>query len=223
METQDLRNRIEEFTKTAIVSDSVTNGRRLYVTPDGKKYPSVTTVLSAMEDKTWLKKWQDRVGEEEAARITKQATSRGTSMHTLIENHFRGETIDREASGYSLFKKLRVYLQNIDPLGLEVPLWSDTLRVAGRTDCIGFYKGELSIIDYKTSRREKQATQITNYFHQSTIYSMMLLERLDLVAKKIVILIGVDDGFPQEFIRPTQSYIKDCLRIVKAYHELHSS
>lgn len=190
------------------------------MTPDGNKYPSVTTVLSAMEDKTWLAEWKARVGEDEARRITTTATTRGSSMHSLIESHFRGEAVDREAKGYSLYKKLRVYLQEIDPLGLEIPLWSDRLRIAGRTDCIGFYKGELSIIDYKTAKREKLATQITSYFHQSTIYSMMLLERLDIAAKKIVILIGVDDGFPQEFRRDAKTHIPEVLSIIRNYHRL---
>lgn len=219
METRNLLlDKINEYQKTAIVSDSIINGSRLYVTPEGNSYPSVTTVLSAMEDHSWLDAWRERVGVEEAARITKQSAERGTSMHALIENRFRGEPIDQSAVGYSLYRQLKIYLQNIEPLGLELPLWSDKLRIAGRTDCVGYYKGVLSIIDYKSSRSEKNASQITNYFNQSTIYSMMLLERLGIAAKQIVILIGVDGGFPQEYRRDAKTYIKNCLDIIHAFH-----
>ena len=219
METRSLLlDRINEYQKTAIVSDSIINGSRLYVTPEGDTYPSVTTVLSAMEDHSWLEEWHKRVGIEEANRITKYSAERGTSMHALIENRFRGEPIDQSAIGYSLYRQLKIYLQNIEPLGLELPLWSDRLRIAGRADCVGWYKGVLSTIDFKSSRSEKNASQITNYFHQSTIYSMMLLERLGIAAKQIVILIGVDGGFPLEYKRDAKSYIKSCLDVIDAYH-----
>ena len=222
METsENIRTRLQEFEKSTKVSDTVTNGRRLYVTPDGNKYPSVTTVLSAMEDKTWLAEWKARVGEEKANEITKTATTRGTSMHSLIESRFRGEPVDREAKGYSLYKKLRIFIDNIDPFGLEVPLWSDRLKLAGRTDCVGMYRGKLSIIDYKTASREKSAEHILGYFHQSALYAAMLLERLEIPAKQIVILISVNDGFPQEFIRPTSQYLTEAVSIVNRYHQTH--
>lgn len=197
----------------------VAEGQRFYTVPSGNVYPSVTTALSAMADKSWLQEWKNRVGEDVAAGITKTACDRGTSMHDLIFHHFKGDILNKNEAGYPLFSKLRIYLQNIIPLGLEIPLWSDTLRIAGRTDCIGFYKGHLSIIDYKTSRSEKTPNQILNYFQQSAFYSMMLLERLDIAAKKIVILIGVDNGFPQEFIRDANTYIKDNVRLIRDYHK----
>lgn len=224
METRSLLlDRINEYQKTAIVSDSIINGSRLYVTPEGNSYPSVTTVLSAMEDHSWLDAWRERVGVEEAARITKQSAERGTSMHALIENRFRGEPIDQSAVGYSLYRQLKIYLQNIDPIGLELPLWSDILRIAGRTDCAGIYGTHgICIIDYKSSRREKRADEIEGYFLQTALYAAMLSERLNIHAKKIVILIGVDGGFPQEFVRHTKEYLPKAISIVKMYHKLNS-
>lgn len=220
MDDRDLiKSKIADYVGASNISESLTpGGGRTYEVPDGSRYPSVTTVLSAMQDKTWLKEWKARVGEEKAKEITTKACSRGTSMHSLIESSFKGEPLDKEASGYRLYKQLRIYLKNIDPLGLEVPLWSHRLKIAGRTDCIGYYKGKLSIIDYKTSRREKSSEHILNYFHQSTIYSMMALERLQIEAKQIVILIGVDDGLPQEFIRNVKDYIHEVIGIVDSYH-----
>lgn len=223
-ELNDIKQRLTAFQQECTISEQlVSGGGRVYTTPDGKNYPSVTTVLGAMEDKSWLQKWYDAVGEDEAKRITRESAQRGTEMHHLIENYLTGGEIDRALSGFSCFNKLKIYLNKITPLGIEVPLWSDRLRVAGRTDCIGIYEGKLCVIDFKSSRSEKRPETITGYFRQTTMYSMMLHERLGISAKNLVILIGTADGFPQEFKRHAKEYVKDTIDIVHAYHDQYGS
>ena len=189
-----------------------------------KEYPSVTTVLSHVADpesKARLEEWRQAVGEEGAERITREACDRGTSMHSLIERHFKGE-IDKEADkgelGWGLYRGLRVFLENVEPIALEMPLWSDTLRVAGRTDCVGYYDGVLSLIDFKSSKREKRADEIKNYFLQCTLYAMMLYEQTGVECKQIVVLISSSEGMPQAFKRETRNYVKDAFNAVKCYH-----
>lgn len=217
---EEYLTKVHDYEQSTIISEKITEGKRYYTIPNGAIYPSVTTVISAMADKQWIQDWYDRVGEKTAKDITESACIRGSSMHDTIFRYFKGESIDVAGTGYPLFQKLRIYLQLIRPIGLELPLWSSRLRIAGRTDCIGYYKGHLSIIDYKTSRSEKTPNQILNYFQQSAYYSMMLLERLDIAAKKIVILIGVENGFPQEFIRDANTYIKDNVTLASDYHRM---
>lgn len=223
-ELNEVKSRIEQFQQECKISEQlVAGGGRLYTTPDGRNYPSVTTVLGAMEDKSWLQDWYAAVGEDEAKRITRESAQRGTEMHHLIENYLTGGEIDKSLSGFSCFNKLKIYLNKITPLGIEVPLWSDRLRVAGRTDCIGIYEGKLCIIDFKSARSEKRPETIVGYFRQATLYSMMLHERLGISAKRLVILIGTPDGFPQEFKRDAKDYVKDTIHIVRSYHELYSA
>lgn len=221
-EFNEVKLRIEEFQRNCSISEKLVPGGRVYTTPDGASYPSVTTVLGAMEDKTWLHQWRAAIGEEQADAITRASAKRGTEMHHLIENYLTGGQLDKTLSGYSCFNKLKIYLNKITPLGIEVPLWSDRLRVAGRTDCIGLYEGKLCIIDFKSARSEKRPESITGYFQQATMYSMMAHERLGISAKHLVILIGTEDGFPQEFKRDAKNYVKDTLGIVHAYHAQHA-
>lgn len=222
---EELQKIVSEYCKTAVVSSSEdSEGARTYTVPGGKTYPSVTTILSAMADDAWLGEWISRVGVEEAKLVTDTATARGTSMHSLIENHFLGKPVDKTALGYSLYRRLQIYLQDITPLGLEIPLWSDTLKTAGRTDCLAILpKLGVSIVDYKSALREKTADQITDYFHQSALYAALVYERMGIAAKKIVILIGVDNGktvgFPQKFVRNTSDYLEPAIKIVQAYHQ----
>lgn len=220
--------KIREFAAHAeglLDAEIVSGVGRIYSRGD-KHYPSVTTVLSHVTDpesKAKLEEWRRSVGEEEAERITREACAHGTSMHSLIERHFKGE-IDKEADkgelGWRLYRGLRVFLKNIEPIALEMPLWSDTLRVAGRTDCVGYYDGVLSLIDFKSSRREKRAEDIKNYFLQCTLYAMMLHEQTGVSCKQIVILNSPRAGFalPQVFKRETRNYVKDAFNAVKCYH-----
>jgi hypothetical protein len=200
-------------------TDTVTNGKRVYTTPTGNKYPSVTTVISAMSDHSGLDQWRERVGKEKAEEITSAACVRGTNMHKLIESYFKGDSIERtQTTEWRLFRSLGIYLKRLDPFALELPLWSDKLQIAGRTDCIGLFDNVLSVVDFKSSRNEKLESHIHNYFIQETVYALMAAEQIGINCKQIVTLIGCESGFPQLFRRKTDEFIKDSVSIIHAFH-----
>lgn len=180
--------------------ESVTTDRgRYYTTPAGKRYPSVTTILSKHTQKG-IAEWRDRVGHDVADKITRQAATRGTKFHNLAEKYLKN-TYSKEKMGLldmELFDLAVPYLEKIDNIrAQEAPLYSDYLRLAGRVDCIAEYEGKLSIIDFKTSRREKDLEHVEHYFMQTAAYAIMFEERTGIPIPRSVLLIAVEDGFMQ--------------------------
>jgi genome maintenance exonuclease 1 len=201
------------------------NGKRHYVTPNGK-YPSVTTVLGFFKARA-LKEWRERVGPEEANRITARATRRGTSVHKIAEDYLSNKVDFAQGhmpTNVQSFQTLRPILDKSigEIYGLEVPLYSDELRVAGRTDCIGLWDGEPAIIDFKTSNKPKKYEWIDNYFEQGACYAKMFEERTKFSIKTVVILIAVDDNKPQVFIENADNYLQSAIRKIRNYEEIHS-
>ena len=184
------------------------NGQRLYETPDGSFYPSVTTITGQMTKKA-IQEWRARVGEKEANRVTKTASSRGTSIHKLCEHYILNNMDDVKVmpSNKEMFdamsNHLRDHVDNIH--GVESFLYSDFLRTAGQVDCIAEYDGVLSVIDFKTSKKRKPESWIQNYFVQAAAYSFMFEERTNIQIPQLVIMIGVDgDDEPQVFTKNTK-------------------
>jgi len=184
------------------------NGQRLYETPDGSFYPSVTTITGQMTKKA-IQEWRARVGEKEANRVTKKASSRGTSIHKLCEHYILNNMDDVKVmpSNKEMFdamsNHLRDHVDNIH--GVESFLYSDFLRTAGQVDCIAEYDGVLSVIDFKTSKKRKPESWIQNYFVQAAAYSFMFEERTNIQIPQLVIMIGVDgDDEPQVFTKNTK-------------------
>lgn len=191
----------------------VIDGKRHYVTPEGGKYKSVTTILDEKLDKSSLIEWRKKVGEEEAKRISTQAANRGTAIHNIAEHYLLNNESYPTGSmpaNIDTFKKLRHIIdERIGKLfGLEYYVYSDRLKTAGATDCIAEFDGVNSIIDFKTSKKLKKEEWIESYFLQATCYAMMVEERLPLVIPQIVILIAVDHEEPQVFVKPKLGYIK---------------
>ena len=157
----------------------VIDGKRFYVTPEGNFYPSITTVLSS-QDKPGIDKWKKAVGEKEAKRISKESMRIGTAVHQMAEFYLSNYIIklkDEDKKIVDTFNRLRFLLGNINNIvGLEIPLFSDLLRVAGTTDCIAEYNGQLSIIDFKTSRKPKKEEWIDDYYMQTFAYKLMFEE-----------------------------------------------
>lgn len=184
--------------------------RRLYVAPDGSKYPSVTTVLSIIHEDS-IRAWRARVGEDEANKISHRASNRGTAVHDIIERYLKNEdTTDH-------LPHIRQSLENLRPIldrsigqifGLEVALFSSYLGMAGRCDCIAEFDGVPSIIDFKTSRRPKQKEKIANYFAQASAYAIMFEERTGLAIPNTVILMDVDNQGPVVFREHRDNYTK---------------
>lgn len=186
---------------------------RYYATLLGDvKYPSITRVLGEMSDKTSLIKWKERVGEAEAERISKVATERGTAMHQLCEDYLMNKELSDvdNVGGEMLFKIMCQVLKRFDNIRcLEAPMFSHTLRVAGTVDCIAEIDGKLTIIDFKTSMKQKRKAWIDNYFMQACFYFTAYYEMTGEMPKQIAILIACMDGTLQEF------YLKP--KDVKAY------
>ena len=155
------------------------DGKRYYVTPDGNSYPSITSILSQQEN-LGLQAWKEKVGEKEAKRISKEAARIGTAVHQMAEFYLSNYTVKldkEERKIIDTFNRLRFLLGNINNIvGLEIPLFSDLLRIAGTTDCIAEYNGQLSIIDFKTSRKPKKEEWIDDYFMQTFAYKLMFEE-----------------------------------------------
>ncbi|MEM2159643.1 MAG: hypothetical protein QXN55_01660 [Candidatus Nitrosotenuis sp.] len=179
---------------------------RIYETPERKHYASITTILGAtMEAKKreTLKNWSQSIGVEKAEKITQEAADKGTNVHLMIEHKLLGRSLDYAdfpAVDVSAFKTLLPKLKNIDEVwGLEVPLYSDLLEVAGRTDCVGIYKCKPCIIDFKTSRRLKNDDDISDYKLQLAFYSVAHNERFGTDIEDGVILMTAAEGFPMEF------------------------
>jgi hypothetical protein len=191
---------------------NTTENGRFYTTPEGNVYPSVTTVLSRVSDNTWLSKWKERVGEAEAAKILTQAGRRGTSVHELCEAYLKNDPTYKKGhmpANIASFNSIKPHLDaNITSVGgLELPLYSDKLRVAGRVDCLAKWNGSWSIVDFKTSKREKTHDSIHNYFMQASCYAMMVYERLDILPRNIVIVMTVDGSEPQIFIESARTWL----------------
>ena len=207
---------IEDFATDKTAPD----GSRKYFTESGAAYPSVTTVLG-YQSKDSILQWRKRVGEEEANKISRQASTRGTKIHLLCENYLDNEDVD--TSRLSMLDKImwqsfQPILNRIDNIhAQEIALYSDHLRLAGRVDCIAEFDGKLSIIDFKTSRKPKKKEWITNYFAQAAAYSIMYEERTGTPINRSVILIAVEDEEPQVFIDKRDNYVHHLLHARDLY------
>lgn len=198
-------------------------GERFYISPNGIKLPSVTTVLSHFKKKGLIE-WRNRVGNEEADAVMYRASTRGTKFHNMMESYLRGE--DNFLFGVmpdmkQAFNDMKETLDLIDNIRyIESPLYSEKLGVAGRTDCIAEFAGVPSIIDFKTSRKEKKAEWIENYFEQGCAYALMYEELVGVPVDQIVILISVDFmEHPQVFIRDKNQHIQNLLEKIHLYKQ----
>ena len=170
------------------------DGVRYYNVND-RPMVSITSVTSHFNKHIFVD-WRKRVGDEEANRITKRATTRGTATHELIEKHLLNEEVALDnPSTKMLFTQAKKSLGNINNIyALEKSLYSSELGVAGTVDCIAEYNGELSIIDFKTAAKPKPRDWIENYFVQAAAYACMFYELTDIPVKKLVILMTCENG-----------------------------
>ena len=197
------------------------NGIRFYKVPDGDelvKLVSITSVTSNYK-KEFFQKWREKVGAEEADRITKKATTRGTDMHLLTEHYLNNDEVPRAKIPIAdiLFGIAKPALNKIDNiLAQEKSMYSLRLGVAGTVDCIAEYDGELAIIDFKTSKSPKPVEWIEGYFVQAAAYACMLFELTQVKAKKLVIIMACEDGELKvyeeydimKYVKLLDSYIK---------------
>jgi len=197
---------------------------RVYKTPSGEEYPSITTVLSAY-NKQAIYEWRQRVGEEEANRVSRKASNRGTKLHNTVEKYLLNEMSPLQMHSMmpdtkELFLKLKPILdEKVDNIyGIEQPLFSDRLQIAGRCDCIGEWDNQISIIDWKTANYTKEKNQIANYFMQASAYAEMFGERTGIEINQIVIAIAVENEQPQVFIEDKKHYLAELNKYLDRYH-----
>jgi|TARA_R110001606_G_scaffold338667_1_gene486738 genome maintenance exonuclease 1 len=204
-------NHVQGLVQLPKIETTNVNRKRFYITPEGNKYPSITTVLS-VRNKQGLFEWRKRVGEEVANYIARTAAARGTKVHQMCEDHLNNDFDDdkhkKDFHAYHMFGAFKKILENIDNIHFqECGLWSDKYGVAGRVDCIGEYKGKLSIIDFKTSTNPRKEEYNENYYIQCSAYAEMYEEQTGTPIDQIVVLVVTADGEVQEFVRQKQDYL----------------
>lgn len=201
----------------------VIDGKRYYVTPQGKKFPSVTTVLSSLT-KEGINKWRKTVGEEEANKISVSAAKRGTKLHKVMEDYVNNSDNFLENATPTtkmLFSQLRPFVDEkcTEILGIEFSLFSNVLMTAGQCDLICDIEKEITVVDYKTSTRPKKEEWIKNYFLQSTCYAMMIEEQYKIEVPKIAIVIAVEEDHPQIFVKDSRAHREEVIDVFYNYHK----
>ena len=215
---RDSLNKLGDFELEANTIDGV----RYYTLPSGKKAPSITSITSFYNRQTFIN-WRKKVGEEEANKITKVATDRGTKFHDLVEKYLLNEDINSIKDVLPTTKArliaAREALNRIDNIhALEKPLYSEYFGIAGRVDCIAEYDGELAIIDFKTSKKIKPERWLENYFVQETAYACMYFEMTGIAVDKIVTLMVADNGDVHVYEKRNKGdYIKLLTKYIKEF------
>ena len=157
--------------------------------------------------------WRKNVGDDVANYIARTAAHRGTKVHHMCEdflnNNFDEEVHKKNFLPYVLFGQLKpVLMQKVNNiLAQECGLYTDKYRVAGRVDCIAEYNGVKSIIDFKTSRKERNDDWNESYYIQASAYAEMFEERTGIAINQIVILVVTEDGVVQEFVKDKGEYL----------------
>ena len=199
---------------------------RTYKIPNIGKYPSITTILGKTANQMWLQIWRENVGDEEADRISKEATDRGSLVHDYLERFWNEEDITTNLSKEkpdvrlmtnNLIKatkkgKMKVY-------GQERVVYSKELKYAGRVDVIGEWEGQPAIIDYKTARKTKYAKYIKDYYIQCAAYAQAHNEIYGSNISKLVILITVEDKDVQVFKANLIHHLPDLKYRLKSYYK----
>ena len=159
--------------------------------------PSVTTVVGNAT-KDGILKWQQRVGFAEAEKVRRAAAWRGTQYHNLVEKYLKNELEENQKSEglpTYLFRSARETLNRISNIhAIEAPLFSRTLCIAGRVDCIAEFDNELSIIDFKTTKNLKKEEHLEKFFVQESAYAYMYYELTGVEVDKLVTLSVAEDG-----------------------------
>ena len=207
-----------------LATESV-DGKRVYVTPEGIRFPSVTTVLS-INTKDAIIEWRRRVGPEEANRKSSFAASRGTQVHKMVERYLDNRDDYLEKSNHLTRHNFNVMKPTLDEriskiVLQEAPLYSKHLGIAGRVDCIGVFDGKLSVIDFKTAEKPKRWDWIHNYFMQETAYAIAFEERTGIpIVDLITIIVNDIDNEPQVFHEKRDHWVNPLLDTIARYRGL---
>ena len=215
-------NHLEGYESVSLPTENI-NGKRYYTTPEGKHYPSVTTVTGLL-NKKWIKAWRKKIGEEKANKISRKAAVRGTRYHHLQEDFLNNKLTEerlKEATPLDLmmFNQTKELTSKLgDIYMLEGSMFSNELEMAGRVDCIAEFAGKVSVIDFKTSTKHKTPSKIKNYFLQETAYAKMFEENFNVPIERIVTIVAVEEtGQSQLFVEEPGKWV-DQLKDLRAQY-----
>jgi hypothetical protein len=205
-----------------LIAETKQSGRT-YLTPEGNRYPSITTVLSILSRDS-LAAWRARVGEEEANKVSYRASTRGTAVHDIVEKYLDNEEIDRSKYTLDVIQSWLNLMPILDErigkiFSQETPLYSKYLGVAGRVDCVAEFDGVPSIIDFKTSKKPKKREWVTNYFTQESAYAIMWEERTGMPITNLVTIMDVDGNEPIVFKEHRDTWAPKLLETIDLYHQ----
>ena len=197
------------------------------MTPAGN-FPSVTTVLGKTANNIWLEKWKERVGEEEARRVSKAATDRGEIVHQYLEDYWNNNNSwpDRIKLEEPTTQKMILNLIEATKRGVtkvwaqEIPVWSASIVYAGRVDMFGEWNSVPSVIDFKTSKKKKQIKDIRDYFIQCAAYANAHNEMFGTKLQKLVVLITVENSEVQVFESIAAPFIPELRYRVRQYENM---
>ncbi len=205
------------------------DGMRLYNLPNGDWVPSITTVTSFYNREIFVK-WRKRIGLEEANRITKRATARGTDFHQVCQDYLENKELnwdDYQPLSKFMFIHAKPYLDKINNIhAIERTLYSEYLGLAGRVDAIGEYEGELAVIDFKTSEKIKPEEWLENYFVQEMFYGSAYYELTEIPIVKLITIMVTPGGDVKIFDKRNKGdYIKLLIRYIKKFvlHNIRST
>jgi len=205
------------------------DGMRLYNLPNGDWVPSITTVTSFYNREIFVK-WRKRIGLEEANRITKRATARGTDFHQVCQDYLENKELnwdDYQPLSKFMFIHAKPYLDKINNIhAIERTLYSEYLGLAGRVDAIGEYEGELAVIDFKTSEKIKPEEWLENYFVQEMFYGSAYYELTGIPIVKLITIMVTPGGDVKVFDKRNKNdYIKLLVRYIKKFvlHNIRST
>ena len=195
-------------------------GKRYYVTPKGNKYVSITSLLGNLSKQSIIE-WRRRVGETEANKISRQASSRGTRVHNICESYIQNQVgilEDALPDAIDMFKSIVPFLDRIDNIHVvEGALYSDDLGVAGRTDLIAEFDGNLAVIDYKTSRKPKNWEMCHSYFLQGAFYAYAYEELTGTPLNNIIIIMAVENDKPLLFRETRNRWLSPLKLVITKY------
>lgn len=195
------------------VNDPVTR-KRVYLTPDGERLPSVTTILSATKDMTHLNEWKNRIGHEKAQQITTEAAGIGTAMHGNLERFLAG--LQRQPGNNPVHVQANKMADVIIENGLskvnEVWAMEQSLYFpglfSGTTDLVGVHEDEPAIMDHKQTNKPKKAEWVEDYYLQLVAYAEAHNEVYGTKIRKGVIFMCSRDLQYQQFELTAANYNK---------------
>jgi genome maintenance exonuclease 1 len=199
-------------------------GNRYYIDENGEAFPSVTTVVG-LESRKQIQLWRERVGEEEANKISSAGAKRGTLFHQHVEDYLKKDKEFIEFENIiqeGMFRAVRPVLDEIVPLAIEAPMYSNTLKMAGRVDCIGMFEGQLMIIDFKSSAKPKEEYMAKQWYLQMAAYALMVEELTGHEIEECMALVAVEgmNSF-QMFNCDHRDYIEPLALLRKQYRNLY--